>query len=490
MPSPWLDAAPDVTTDRIDPETVYDDVIVGGGLTGLVTALLFARRGHRVAVLEARSVGSVASGSGTASMSLLQGKQLQRIRTNTYQSVVDAYVAGNRAGFDWMVDYLDEAGVEVERRDAYSYSTTRGGIATVDDEYLVARRAGLPVVKEFGLDLPFGTTGGLRLPDQAQFDPMQAVVALVADVRALGGIVVEGVRVTGVDASSPTVTHSDGPDVRGHRVHVTTGSPVLDRGLYFAKLRSERSYGLAFEGADDLPAGMYQAVDGPTRSFSSVGDRLVTGGNRHPVGRASSTTELVDDLVDWTTRHWPGARLTHSWSGQDYGTPHHVPFVGWLPRGRGRIYLATGYEHWGLTNAVQAAMTLVSDVLGDPQPWMTTLHGRVTTPIAIASGIGINAADAWWAAKGWAGAMTRRLVAVAPAEGQGEVGRSGGLAPVARSTVDGEVCTVSAICPHLVGIVTWNDSERSWDCPLHGSRFAADGTVLEGPATRGLRRRG
>jgi Rieske Fe-S protein len=79
---------------------------------------------------------------------------------------------------------------------------------------------------------------------------------------------------------------------------------------------------------------------------------------------------------------------------------------------------------------------------------------------------------------------------VAPAEGQGEVGRSGGFAPVARSTVDGEVCTVSAVCPHLVGIVTWNDAERSWDCPLHGSRFAADGTVLEGPAKHGLRRRG
>ncbi|WP_423923583.1 FAD-dependent oxidoreductase [Frigoribacterium sp. 2-23] len=493
MTSLWLDTSPVVPTDAVaalGAETPFDEVVVGAGLTGLVTALLFARRGRRVAVLEARSVGAGATGNTTAKLSLLQGAHLQRIRRNTYQAVVDAYVAGNRAGFDWMIDYLDEAAVPVERRDAFSYSTTRKGLALIDDEYLVARRAGLPVVKEFSLDLPFGTTSALKLPDQAQFDPMQVVASLVADIRALGGVVVEGVRVTGVSASNPAVAHTASGDVVGRRIHLTTGTPILDRGLYFAKLTPQRSYAMAFEGAGQLPGGMYLSVDGPSRSIRSRGDLLLTVGNGHGVGRAESESALVDDLTDWTLSHWPGARRTHVWSAQDYATPHHVPFVGWLPRGRGRVYLATGYEKWGMTNAVQAALTIVSDVMGDPEPWMTTLHHRATTPIAMASGVGSNAATAVWAAKGWLRALSRRHAVIAPPEGVGVVALSRGLVPVARSTVEGRVCSLSAVCPHLGGIVTWNDAERSWDCPLHGSRFDADGRVLEGPSTRDMTRRG
>ena len=309
-------------------------------------------------------------------------------------------------------------------------------------------------------------------------------------MRALGGVIVENAHVTGVDAGDPAVTHTSLGDVRSERVHLTTGAPILDRGLYFAKIKPRRSIGIAFAGVDEtnLPSAMYQSVDDPSRSVRRYRDQLVVGGNTHGTGRADSESALADDLAQWTESHWPNARARRTWSGQDYATPHGVPFVGYLPRGRGRIYLATGYDSWGMTNAVSAARMLVSDVMGDNSDWMTAIHHRATLPPAIAAGLGENAAVAWWFAKGWAKALTNPLLpGETPPEGRGRVG-SEGFRPVARSTVDGATCAVSGVCPHLAGVVTWNDLERTWDCPLHGSRFAADGAVLEGPAKRGLRR--
>jgi glycine/D-amino acid oxidase-like deaminating enzyme/nitrite reductase/ring-hydroxylating ferredoxin subunit len=492
MTSLWLDPARTIPTDEFEPLATYDDVIVGAGLTGLVTALLFARRGHTVAVLEAGAVGGLATGSSSAMVSLLQGAQLQKIRRRTYQGVGDAYVQGNREAFDWLLGYADDAGVDVERRDAFSFATSRSGLARVDGEYLVGRAAGLDLVKTMDLDVPFATIGAVRLRDQAQIDPIELVAALTADVRALGGVVVENARVTGVDAQDPAITHTVLGDVRSERVHLTTGAPILDRGLYFAKIAPRRSFGLAFSGIDplDLPDSMYHSVDPSDRTVRRFRDQLIVGGNEHATGRARSEAQLAHELEEWAVSHWPTARARRVWSGQDYATPLGVPFVGWLPRGHGRIYLATGYDSWGMTNAVSAARMLVSDVMGDNEPWMTTLHHRITTPAAIGAGLGENAAVVWWFAKGWARALTNpRLPGETPPEGRGRTGVEG-LSPVARSTVAGETCALSAVCPHLGGIVSWNDQELSWDCPLHGSRFRPDGSVIEGPAKLPLAPRG
>jgi glycine/D-amino acid oxidase-like deaminating enzyme/nitrite reductase/ring-hydroxylating ferredoxin subunit len=490
MTSLWLDTPRTIPTDEFEPFATYDDVIVGAGLTGLVTALLFARRGHTVAVLEAHRVGGLSTASSSAVVSVLQGAQLSKIRRRTYQGIVDAYVTGNGEAFDWLIDYADAAGVDVERRDAFSYATTRSGLARIDGEYQVGRAAGLDIRKTIDVDVPFATLGAVRLADQAQLDPLELVAALAADVRALGGVIVEGAAVLGVDAGDPATTRTVLGEVRSERVHLTTGAPILDRGLYFAKTSPRRSFGMAFADVapDDLPTAMYTSVDAPTRGVRRYRDQLIVSGSTHATGRAGSESTMADALERWTESHWPGARRRRLWSGQDYATPHGVPFVGTLPRGRGRIYLATGYDSWGMTNAVSAARMLVSDVMGDNSEWMTAIHHRATLPPAMAWGLGENAAVAWWFAKGWTAALVNQVLpGEIPPEGHGVVGAEG-FRPVARSTVDGETCALSAVCSHLGGVVTWNDVERSWDCPLHGSRFAPDGSVLEGPVTRPLRR--
>jgi glycine/D-amino acid oxidase-like deaminating enzyme/nitrite reductase/ring-hydroxylating ferredoxin subunit len=485
----WLDALRTIPTDSFEPGAHYDEVIVGGGITGLVAALLFAREGRRVAVLEARTIGAGATGNTTGKISQLQGTQLSKIKRFNYQAIVQAYADGTRDAFDWLIEYAESSGVPIERRDAYSYAATASGSRAVEREYELARSVGLPVQKVVDAGLPFPTFTAVRLPDQAQFDPMNLLASLATDIAVLGGRIVEGARVLGVRAASHPVriATSRGEATAAH-VILATGTPILSRGLYFAKVAAERSYAQSFDlRAEQLPDGMFLSVETPTRSVRTWRGQLLTGGNGHPVGREASPQSRVDDLTRWTEQYWPGAVRTHAWSAQDYSAMHHVPFVGWLPRGFGRVYLATGYDKWGMTGGVAAARTLVTDVLGGTTEWQRVLRHRATLAPVLARGIGENAAVGWWYARGWAGALARRLPDTAPAEGTGTVGRSG-LLPAAVSTVDGVTCQLSGICTHLGAVVTWNDAEHSWDCPAHGSRFAADGAVLGGPARRGLKR--
>lgn len=491
MTSLWLAGRAPIPSDSLELDG-YEVVVVGAGLTGLTTGLMLARLGRAVAIIEAREVGAVTTGNTTGKLSLLQGTKLSRMLRRQSVRVARAYVAGNRAGQEWLWGFCEDNDVPVQRRDAATYASARGELRAARQELQAARTLGLAVRWQDELPMPAPHVGGVVLPDQGQFDPMDVLTALAERFRAAGGTLVTGTRVVGADRSgTPVLRLEGGRKLRAGTVVLATGTPILDRGLTFAKVEAKRSYCMAFEHPEP-PQLMALSCGSSTRSLrdapTAFGDRLVVGGEGHPVGRAGSEREHVDRLREWTHTHFPGAVQTHVWSAQDYTTHDGIPTVGALPRGGGDIYIATGYDKWGMTNAVMASLDLVGQLQERPEPWSKPMRRRITRPRGAAQLVRANAEMGLAAAGGVFGVAAHRDDRTPPPEGRGRTARQGAV-PTGTATVEGRTCAVAAVCTHLGGVLDWNDVEQSWDCPLHGSRFDADGRVLEGPATRPLSRR-
>ena len=473
-----------------------DVVVVGGGISGVTTAVLLRRAGAHVVLLEARRVGSGTSGGTTGKASLLQGSTLQGIRRRHDDDVLREYAAHHEAAQTWIRQQAEGEPSVAAPRAAWTYSTSTSGRRTVEREAEAMAAAGVPVQWVEDTELPFETTGAIRLDDQLQLHPVRYLQRLVDELCSppLPGegeaSVHEGVRVTSVGDRGPCVVRGRAGDVpvtvHADQVVVATLLPFLDRSLTFARAEPTRSYCLTARLGGPAPSGMYLGVDSPTRSLRTAGDphELLVGGNSHPVGRGGPTGPRLADLRTWTSEHFDVERVVGAWSAQDYSTADRLPYVGPVTPGSNRVFIATGFAKWGMTGGTAAALQLAQHLYGAEttwpwHPWRTDLPAQAVGSARMNTAVGSQLVQ------GWGRTVVRRPRPRRPAEGCGLV-RAGVGGPKAVSTVDGTTRAVSGVCTHLGGIVRWNDFERSWDCPLHGSRFDADGTVLEAPAVKPL----
>jgi Rieske Fe-S protein len=279
-----------------------------------------------------------------------------------------------------------------------------------------------------------------------------------------------------------TTTHGD---LRARDVIVTTNAPFLDRGLYFVRAHPYRSYLLAVELDEPTPAGMYISTE-PLHSLMPypAGNVLLIGGEGHKAGQPGEAADRYRALEAFAREHFRVRRVAFRWATQDMLPFDGVPLVGrYTPVSR-QLYVATGFRKWGFTNGTAAAMILADGLLGRVNPWATLFNSNRLRRAGLMRLVRENADDV-------RRLVTDRFTPRGPALAELKKGE-GALLRVKSETVAayrddaGELHAVSPHCTHLGCILDFNDAEKTWDCPCHGSRFGHDGAVLQGPATRDL----
>ena len=495
MTSLWLATGPGSSYPELGGDIRADALVVGAGITGLVSALLLQREGLEVAVIDQHRVGTGVTGHTTAKLSSLHQLVYAQFAGRFGDEGARVYAAANESGLERIAGLVAELGIDCDfrRRPNYTYAATSADLGDIEAEVEAASRAGLKASFVSDVPLPFPTAGAIRVDDQAEFHPHKFLVALAATLEGGGARIFEQTRALALRDGAPCVVETTGGKVTADHVVIATHFPFTDRGLFFARVHSERSYCVAAPLPGEAPDGMFISASSPTRSlrFHPVGGRehVIVGGEGHKVGQGGPTSPRYTTLEAFMREHFDVREAAYRWSAQDNYSADGAPLVGKLtPRSRGS-YVATGYRKWGLTMAAAAGEIIADAVAGRKNPWQDFFDSNRITPFSSAKALVTENANV--AFHFFADRVTRRsgdtADDLAPGEGK-VVSRHGRQVALSRDP-DGTVHAVSARCTHLGCILAWNDAERTWDCPCHASRFAGDGSVLQGPAVHPLEKR-
>lgn len=476
----------------LPPDARTQVAVIGAGMTGLCAAMRLREAGLEVDVLEAGPVASGTSVYSTAKLTALH-KVVYSILTDKYDPErARVYARANMEGIDRVEAWVGAHGIRCgfERLPALTYAWSDQDAPELRREATAARSAGLDAAFVHGRDvgLPFPVAGAVRVENQAMFDPRRFLLGLARAFTEAGGRIYEHARVMGVDEGSPCAVRTQHGRLEADHVILATQIPFLDRSGEFLRQTPSSSYCYALRLRRPFPAGMYIASRSPTGSLRPTEDRHVAilCGEEHPTGHTADTEACYERLLEFARRNLDVAEPLARWSAEDWYPADALPSIGLMP-GSERIMLATGYGKWGLAHAAAAADIFAAILEGRPTPARELYDPRRVHPARSARAV---VSQTLHVAKSFLGDRLKHQAARDVGElasGQGGICTQDGKTVAAYRDEGGALRTVSPACTHMGCHVRWNSAEKTWDCPCHGSRFNADGSLLQGPAVADLK---
>lgn len=492
----WL-AAADTDYAPLEGDGEFDVVVVGAGITGATAAFLLKESGRRVALLELNRVAHGATGYTTAKLTVGHAVAYRELVDSFGVDTARAYARSNQQAIEWIEALTTRHAIDcdLERASNYVYTEDERSIRKLEQEAEAARSAGVEATVTTETDLPYDVRAAVRVDGQAQFHPWRYVAALARLVEGDGSHVFESTRAVGVRSGDPCEVRTERGTVRARHVVVATQLPFVDRGLFFARAHPTKSYAIA-AAIDEAhaPRGMYISVDRPTRSIRSApgsagGRLLIVGGEGHKLGAGAAADARYERLEQFARERFGLERAEYRWSTHDYVPVDRLPYIGRLRPGDDRIQVATGFAKWGMTKGTLAAQIVSDAILGRENEWASVYDAR---RLDVRRSARRFARENGGVALRFVGDRLRRragrdaIARLAP--GEGTVVRIGARQYAVHRADDGTLKVLSARCTHLGCIVGWSAADRAWECPCHGSRFAADGRLVQGPATADLPR--
>jgi glycine/D-amino acid oxidase-like deaminating enzyme/Rieske Fe-S protein len=478
-----------------------DVCVVGAGIAGMSVAYQFASEGKRVIVLDDGPIGGGETSRTTAHLASYQDDGVRSIEKAFGEAGARLAIESHAAAIDEIERIAREEGIDCQftRVDGWLFLAPGDSPKYLDDELEASRRAGLAVAKHPRIEgLAFDTGPALRFARQGQFDPALYLEGLARVITERGGRIHAGTHASEISDGVPcTVKTAAGHTVRAQVVVVCTNTPVNDWVTMHTKQAPYRTYVVGFAvPSGRIPPALYwdtaeayhyvRLQHGPNARTGGE-DVLIVGGEDHKTGQADDMDERFARLESWTRERFPDAgAVAFRWSGQVMEPADYMGYIGRNP-GSDHVYIATGDSGQGMTHGTIAGLLVRDIVLGRPSAWKD-LSAPSRLPIENLSVVAGFAMENVNVARQYADWLTPGEVAnvdrIEP--GTGAVLREGRHKIAAYRADDGEVHLRSAVCPHLQCVVDWNQTEKSWDCPCHGSRFTATGRVINGPANTDL----
>lgn len=432
MESLWEQTSRHTGFERLEQNMKTKVLIIGGGMAGVLCAYLLHQSGVPYVLLEAETIGSGITKNTTAKITSQHGLLYDKLIREFDVGRARQYLDANQAALQKYRELCRDIDCGFEEKNAYVYS--------LDDRRKIERE--LTALEKLGfrgeftdrLPLPFSVAGGIRYPNQAQFHPLKFLSALSKGLHIY--------EHTPVRELVGTTAMADHGRVTAEKVIVTTHFPFLNKhGSFFLKLYQHRSYVIALENGPQVD-GMYVDEAQTGMSFRNYENLLLLGGGDHRTGKKGGGWQ---ELRDFARRHYPGATEKYHWATQDCMTLDGVPYIGPYSASTSGLYVATGFNKWGMTSSMASAMILCDLVQGKRNPYAEVFSPSRTI---LRPQLAVNGFEA--------------LVSL--------------LTPSPRR------------CPHLGCALKWNPQEHTWDCPCHGSRFTEDGRLIDNPATGDLKK--
>lgn len=414
-----------------------DVLIAGGGMTGLLCAHRMVQAGVDCVLVEANRVCGGITKNTTAKLTVQHGLIYDRLIREFGVEKARLYLEANQAALEDYRALCQGIDCDFEEKDSFVYALdSRRGIGRELD---ALRRLGVSADFRSELPLPFPTAGAVGVPRQAQFHPLKFAAAIAPSLPIFEHTKILELR--------PGKAVTNGGTVSAEKFVIATHFPLLNKhGGYFLKLYQHRSYVLALKNAPDVK-GMYVDGSGTGFSFRNAGDLLLLGGGGHRTGKQGGGWQALEAFAK---KYYPKAQVTARWATQDCMSLDGVPYIGPYASNTPNLYVASGFNKWGMTSAMAAAAILTDLALGQYNP-----YAEVFSPA--------------------------RTVLRPQLAANGLASLLGLLTPSVPR------------CPHMGCALKHNAQEHSWDCPCHGSRFGEDGTLIDNPATddkKGMRRHG
>lgn len=404
-----------------------DVLVIGGGLAGLLCAWNLRRTGTDCVLIEENRLMQGVSGRTTAKITAQHGLIYEKLLKKFGPERAKLYWQANRDGMQEYRRLAEEANFAFTPQNSYVYAT--GETKILEGEMAACQRLRIPARWETELPLPFPVTGAICFPDQAQCHPLKLAAHMAKDLKIYENT--KALSFVGNRVQTPKGV------ITAEKIIIATHFPLLNKhGAYFLKLYQQRSYVVALEHALQAE-GMYLDCAENGLSIRNAGQWLLLGGGGHRTGKQGRGWELPETAA---RQYYPEGKIVARWATQDCMTLDGMPYIGNYSKATPHLYVATGFQKWGMSTSMVAAMILADLIQGKENPYTALFSPSRSI-------------------------LHRQLLC-------------NGL----ETTVN-LLRPTTPRCPHLGCALHWNKAEHSWDCPCHGSRFDADGKVLNNPAT-------